>query len=159
MFSPFAKAPPSISSIGAERSAECAKIHAASFAHPWQEGDFEQLLLAPEIFASGAIDAKDLCLVGFVMSRAALDEAEILTLAVAPERRRTGVGRRLLRAHLSTLGGIGVAKLFLEVDADNLAAQALYVAFGFTRVGERQAYYRTADARLAKALVMRLDMP
>jgi ribosomal-protein-alanine N-acetyltransferase len=160
MFSPFAKAPaPFNRNIGAERSAECAKIHAASFAHPWRETDIEQLLFAPEVFATGAIDAKDLGLAGFIMSRAALDEAEILTLAVANDRRRGGIGRSLLATHMATLAAIGVKKLFLEVDADNSAALALYVKFGFHAVAEREAYYRTADSRRAKALVMRLDMP
>jgi ribosomal-protein-alanine N-acetyltransferase len=60
---------------------------------------------------------------------------------------------------MASLSAIGVRKLFLEVDADNTAALALYAKFGFRAVAEREAYYRTADARRAKALVMRLDMP
>ena len=152
------KAAPLIQPIGAERSAECAAIHAASFAHPWQESDFEQLFVAPGIFADGAIEAKDEYLAGFVLSRIAADEAEILTLAVAPEWRRRGVASSLLAPHLSGLAANRVAYLFLEVEAENVAARALYANFGFEEVGERKAYYRTADGRLTEALVMRRDL-
>lgn len=159
MFSLFAKAPaPLTRPIGAERSAECANIHASSFAYPWKEADFEQLLLAPEVIADGAIEAKDLDLAGFILSRAALDEAEILTLAVAPERRRHGIGKSLLTTHFAELAAIGIKRIFLEVDAENVAARALYVSYGFQEVAERKAYYRTAGNRPASALVMRLDL-
>jgi [ribosomal protein S18]-alanine N-acetyltransferase len=153
-----AKAAPNIRPIGAERSAECAAIHAASFARPWEETDFEQLFLAPGAFADGAIDAKDERLAGFVLSRIAADEAEILTLAVAPEWRRRGVAASLLAPHLSGLAANGAARLFLEVDAENIAARALYAKLGFEEVGERKAYYRHADAMATGALVMRRDL-
>lgn len=144
--------------IGAERSAECASLHASSFAYPWREADFEQLLAAPETYADGAIDAKDLRLVGFIVSRHVLDEAEILTLAVAAARRRGGVGRSLLGANLSGLAAMGINRVFLEVDEDNVAACGLYASFGFRQVAERKAYYRVEGGEPATALVMRLDM-
>ena len=153
-----ARASPSIRPIGAERSAECAVIHATSFAYPWQEADFEQLFVAPGIFADGAIEAKEDYLAGFVLSRVVADEAEILTIAVAPEWRRRGIATSLLGPHLHGLAAIQVSRLFLEVDTENTAARALYAHFGFELVGERKAYYRTAGAGLAAALVMRRDL-
>ncbi|HUI20778.1 MAG TPA: ribosomal protein S18-alanine N-acetyltransferase [Methylocella sp.] len=154
-----AKAPPFIRPIGVERSAECAAIHATSFAYPWQEGDFEQLLVAPETFADGAIEAtKEEYLAGFVLSRIAADEAEILTIAIAPEWRRRGIATSLLRPHLDGLAAVRVSRLFLEVDVGNIAARTLYANFGFQPVGERKAYYRVAGAEPAAALVMRRDL-
>jgi ribosomal-protein-alanine N-acetyltransferase len=153
-----AKASPHIRPIGAERSAECAAIHATSFAYPWQEADFEQLFVAPETIADGAIDAGEEQLAGFILSRIAADEAEILTIAVAPEWRRRGIATRLLRPHMYELAAIRVSRLFLEVDVENTAALALYANFGFEHVGERKTYYRTADAGFAAALVMRRDL-
>ncbi len=159
MLSLFAKAPTiATRAIGAERSAECASLHASSFAYPWREADFEQLLAAPETSARGAIETKEANLAGFILSRCALDEAEILTLAVAPAWRRNGVGRSLLASHLAGLAAMGITRVFLEVDVDNLAARRLYASFGFRQVGERKAYYRTSDAGPATALVMRRDM-
>lgn len=153
-----AKASPHIRPIGVERSAECAAIHAACFAYPWQEADFEQLFVAPETFADGAIDAGEELLAGFILSRVAADEAEILTIAVAPEWRRRGIATRLLKPHMHELSANRVSRLFLEVDVENTAARALYANFGFEQVGERQAYYRTEGPSLATALVMRRDL-
>ena len=149
---------PCIRRIGVERSAECAAIHAASFAYPWLEADFEQLFVASGTLADGAIEAREEHLAGFVLSRIAAGEAEILTIAVAPEWRRRGVATSLLAPHLSGLTVIPVNRLFLEVEAENTAARALYASFGFEVVGERKAYYRTAGGPLAGALVMRRDL-
>jgi ribosomal-protein-alanine N-acetyltransferase len=158
MFSLFAKSPaPAYRPIGPERSFDCAAIHAASFAHPWSETDFEQLMLGPGVVADGAIEVNDGELAGFVLSRIALDEAEILTIAVAPERRRCGIAQTLLLIHLRGLAALGVDRLFLEVDTDNIAARALYARHGFHQVAERKAYYRKGDATPASALVMRRD--
>jgi len=151
-------AAPCIRPIGAERSGECAAIHATSFAYPWQEADFERLFVASGTIAEGAIETKEEHLAGFVLSRAAAGEAEILTIAVAPQWRRRGIASSLLAPHLSGLAASRINRLFLEVDVENTAARALYANFGFEQVGERKAYYRTAGARLAGALVMRRDL-
>lgn len=152
------KPAPCIRPIGTERSAECAAIHATSFAYPWQEADFEQLFVASGTFADGAIEAKEEHLTGFILSRVAAGEAEILTIAVAPEWRRRGIATSLLTPHMAGLAAIRVDRLYLEVDAENFSARALYARFGFEEVGERKAYYRVPGAQLAGALVMRRDL-
>lgn len=158
MFS-FARAPlPAYRSIGIERSAECALIHAESFAHPWDESDFEQLLISPDVVADGAVEQRDEALCGFVLTRIVHDEAEILTLAVAFAWRSRGVGARLLSTHVNGLAVRGVSHLFLEVDVGNAAARRLYAGRGFHEVGERRAYYRKKNAAPATGLIMRLDL-
>ncbi len=82
------------------------------------------------------------------------DEAEILTLAVAPEHQRQGCASALLTAVIAALRNEGVRALFLEVDAGNAAAIALYAGCGFVRIARRRRYYRTG----ADALVMRVDL-
>jgi ribosomal-protein-alanine N-acetyltransferase len=149
---------PVIRRIGDERAADCAALHALSFAHPWSVAEIDQMLGTKEILADGALDGKTQALFGFVFSRIAADEAEILTIAVDPSLRRAGIGAKLLAAHLARLAAQRVKMLFLEVDQNNLAARALYARFGFQQVGERKAYYRTADGGRATALVMRLDL-
>ncbi len=67
------------------------------------------------------------------------DEAEILTLAVAPEHRRRGVGGALLQAFLRGRRG----RVFLEVRPSNAAARRLYQRFGFTPAGRRASYYQS----------------
>ena len=129
------------------------RIHAAAFAYPWARGDFEQLLTAGGTHAEGAFRGTQLC--GFILSRVAADEAEILTVAVLPAMRRQGLGARLLAANLARLAASKAKSVFLEVDATNTAALALYQAFDFARVGERKAYYRVPGDRPASALIMR----
>jgi ribosomal-protein-alanine N-acetyltransferase len=97
-------------------------------------------------------------LAGFVLSRRVLDEAEILTIAVAVEFRRKGLGGALLGAHIARLAAMGVKELFLEVEAGNAAARALYASFGFHQVGERRGYYRKSAGPAATALVLRRNL-
>jgi len=78
---------------------------------------------------------------GFALTRAILDEAELLLIAVRPSFRRRGIGAALLRGVIADARGRGVTRLHLEVRAGNEAA-ALYAAHGFARVGERRDYYR-----------------
>jgi ribosomal-protein-alanine N-acetyltransferase len=138
-------------------SGECAEHHAESFAFPWPGSDFAQLLAAPETLGTGVIDT-DGHLAGFVLSRIAADEAEILTVAVAASKRGGGIGTALLGAHLDALLSAGVARVFLEVDPANTAACALYARLGFNKVGERIGYYRTGSASRASALILRADL-
>ncbi len=87
-------------------------------------------------------------LVGFVVSRIAADQAEILSIAVASDFRGAGLARRLLDVHLRRLAGYGVATVFLEVDEHNAPARRLYAGFGFAKVGRRESYYAAAAAAL-----------
>ena len=91
---------------------------------------------------------------GMVLCRVALDEAELLTLAVAPGKRRRGIGAALLHEAMRRAAGLGAGRIFLEVSPQNEAALKLYTAAGFRRVGLRQRYY--ADG--SDALVLRTDI-
>jgi ribosomal-protein-alanine N-acetyltransferase len=124
-----------------------AALHASCFPDAWDAAAISALLVTPGTFAYAHDD-------GFVLARVAGDEAEILTLAVAPQARGRGLGRALLQAVISRAAEQGAASLFLEVGADNPAALALYAGLGFTRVGMRKAYYNGGDA-----LVLRLSLP
>jgi len=76
--------------------------------------------------------------VGFLASRqTAPGEREILNVAVSPESRGSGIGRRLVEADLSR----GSGACFLEVRQSNSAALGLYQSMGFERTGLRENYY------------------
>jgi ribosomal-protein-alanine N-acetyltransferase len=138
-----------------EHAEDCAAIHAGSFAHPWTAQEIEALAAGSTAFGAVALDPAKLDLRGFVLSRQAVDEAEILTIAVASSWRGYGVGRELLAEHLRQAARRGVRAMFLEVDPDNASAIALYGKFGFAKVGERKGYYRKASGAPAPAWVMR----
>lgn len=96
---------------------------------------------------------------GFVLARTAAGEAEILTLAVRPNLRRKGIARALMHEAARLSFDRGARAIFLEVDAENLAALTLYDRLGFARVGERKGYYRLPKGRLGDALVLKRDLP
>ncbi len=95
---------------------------------------------------------------GFVLSRLAADEAEILTIAVEAAFQGRGVGRALLSENLRQTSNAGARAMFLEVAEDNAPALALYERFGFVKVGERAGYYRRADGTRTAAIVMRKQL-
>lgn len=95
---------------------------------------------------------------GFIMSRLAADEAEILSVAVARGWRGRGVARELLKRNLGRLAGLGVRTVFLEVDENNAAAISLYSRVGFSEISRRPNYYPTATGPAAAALVLRRDL-
>lgn len=79
-------------------------------------------------------------------------QAEVLTLAVAPDRWGQGIGSALLAALVDEAGRRGCVEVFLEVRADNARAQALYRRYGFADVGIRRGYYQPSGT---DAIVMR----
>jgi ribosomal-protein-alanine N-acetyltransferase len=90
-----------------------------------------------------------------VLARVASDEAEVLSLGVVPEFRRLGVARALMLALMRQATTREASKIFLEVGADNFAAEKLYRNLGFFEVGRRKNYYLRANRELVDALIMR----
>ena len=128
-------------------AAALAAIHAAAFppGERWGAAAMALQLALPGAF--GWIDRAG----GLVLARVAADEAEVLSLAVAPGLRGRGLGRALLERAMATAAGRGGRAMFLEVAAGNAAALRLYGAAGFAEVGRRAGYYRGG----ADALVLR----
>ena len=87
------------------------------------------------------------------MGRIMVDEAELLTLIVHPDRRRAGSARRLLDAFDATARERGARRAFLEVSAVNGAALGLYAATGWHEVGRRPGYYASTDALILRKVI------
>lgn len=143
---------------GPERAAELSRLHALSFDKPWSAAEIEALIGGAGAFAlvAGEASPPD-TITGMILARRLFEEAEILTLAVAPQARRQGVGQGLTLACADLLRGAGVQSLFLEAGVDNPAALALYQACGFVEAGRRRDYY-DRGGRKVDAVVMRLDL-
>ena len=125
-----------------------AAIHADAFPPAGRWGATAMALQLAMTGSFGWIDPAG----GLVLARTVADEAEILTLAVAPEARRRGVARQLLNRAMGGARASGAGSMVLEVGAGNEAAQALYGAAGFERAGLRRRYYAWGE----DALIMRV---
>ena len=141
-----------LSDAGARDAHALAALHGASFHRGWSDGEFEHLLFDRNIVAHRAMVGSSL--VGFVVSRLVLDEAEILSIAVASSRRGGGLARQLLDLNLRRLMGLGARTVFLEVDEGNVPARRLYRRAGFLEVGRREGYYPAGQG----ALILRRDL-
>jgi ribosomal-protein-alanine N-acetyltransferase len=154
MFSPAR--PPMVSDATTRDVAAIAKLHADSFRRGWSDGEIEGMLLDRNVVAHRAAIGRSFA--GFVISRVAADEAEILSIAVAQAYRGRSVARSLLRYHLGRLAALGVRTVFLEVDEGNVSALRLYRRTGFVEVGRREGYYLNPEGKSAAALVLRRDL-
>jgi ribosomal-protein-alanine N-acetyltransferase len=133
-----------------------AALHALAFDAPWSAHEIASLIGGPGGFALLVEDVDGL--VGFVLCRVMLDEAEVLTIAVGPPSRRGGVGGALLAAAMSAARAAGGRAMVLEAAEDNAAALALYRGAGFAEVGRRCGYYPRPDNQAVDALVLRRDL-
>ena len=95
--------------------------------------------------------------VGYIIAQIIADEAEILSLAVAPLAQRRGVGTALLGRLMAQREAQNIGAIWLEVAADNSTAIRLYEKAGFIVSGHRPRYYRrpggAVDAVLMKCLM------
>ena len=153
----FGRAPPLLGEARAGDAVAMAALHAASFRRGWSDDEMERLLLDSQVIAHRA--ARGRRVDGFILSRRAADEAEILSVAVERRRRGKGCARALLDLHLRRLAGMGVRAVFLEVDEHNAPARKLYDRAGFAQVGRRQGYYPAEGGAASAALVLRRDLP
>jgi [ribosomal protein S18]-alanine N-acetyltransferase len=148
-----------IALVGAGDDEALAGIHGKSFAMPWSAEDFARFAgdSLVEIYAA----FKGRKLAGFIVLRCAADEAEILTLAVAPDWRRRGAGRRLVEKALAAAAARGAHALYLEVAEKNRAAMELYERLGFACVGRRERYYQSVNfpgGDAGTALILKCDL-
>jgi ribosomal-protein-alanine N-acetyltransferase len=137
-----------------ELAAVAAAIHAASgLSEAWDMNAFTQL--SSLLGAAGEIMSVDDEPVGLILWRVVADEAEILTIAVAPAYRRHGLGRLMLEDAITAMRAHRVASASLEVAVDNVAALNLYASLGFQRRGRRPGYYRAGAARTDALILVR----
>jgi len=79
---------------------------------------------------------------GLLAARTVAQEAELLNVAVAPDKRRRGLAAALLAEALRRLATAGAQKVWLEVRESNHPAIAFYQRHSFTVLGRRRTYYQ-----------------
>lgn len=113
---------------------------------PWSEAMFRSELANP--LSRIDLSWRGSQLVGFICSWRVCEELSILNVATAPDARRSGVARALLRHVLDRNLQIGLDRALLEVRLSNLGAIALYESFGFRPVDRRHGYYSDGEDAL-----------
>ena len=122
-----------------EHAAGIAEVAAHAFPDAWTAPVFAGEL-GRERARAWVVEA-DGRVAGYLLAVRAADEADLLSVAVAPDWRQRGLGRVLLDACLRALGAEGVRRLTLEVRSGNAPARALYAGCGLAPVGRRARYY------------------
>lgn len=143
----------SVRRLGRGDAPAAARLHAV-MPEPWSDVDWTGFLREPIVLGLGAF--ADDVLIAAALLRSVAGESEVLTIVVAPDRRRGGVGRELLAAALEETARSGAKTAFLEVATDNFAAISLYRSLGFVEIGRRRGYYRRSGGAV-DALLMRRE--
>ena len=123
-----------------------AKLHRQCFPdRPWSASDFAELKKSGcEIIASDN---------GFIVWRTVADEAEIISIGVAPDARRQGIAEAMILLMEQELKKSSIVNVFLEVSEVNIPAKKLYKKHGFKVAGRRPKYYDGTDA-----IIMRKEL-
>jgi len=131
-------------------SDECARIHRAAFsasgARGWSAHELDSLLQRDSTFLLKTQQ-------GFLLADLIGDEAEILTIAVAPNYQGQKIGRALMSKLDETCRYRNVNKCILEVAKDNSAAKNLYFAFNYHEIAIREGYFKRDNGEI-DALIM-----
>lgn len=147
---------PLFRSITAEDVEELARLEALVEPTPWTAGDFADVL-KNDWWGSVLTDEAGMILAWAVVMPV-LDECELLTIGVIPNRQGEGLGRMMLNHAIYCAKKAGKICCHLEVRESNMRAIRLYETSGFARVGLRKNYYRTDMGRGREhAILMRAD--
>lgn len=123
-----------------------AELERLCFSIPWSQAVLE------EGFSNGldryVVAEQDGAVVGYANFRIVAGEGEIERVAVHPDMRRRGHGRKLMEAMVEYSRSQGVTDMTLDVRVNNEKAINLYESCGFAEEGRRKDYYRepTEDA-------------
>jgi ribosomal-protein-alanine N-acetyltransferase len=153
-----------IHSCGMRQADAMARLHATLFDVAWDTATFKELLafsgsLAFAASPGGAVGPERAPEPwGLIVGRVVLDEAEILTLGVAEQRRRLGIAGQLIEKLCRVAGRRGAKRLHLEVAESNRAARSLYARLGFLEVGRRRGYYERPGASAEDAVNLCLPL-
>lgn len=99
-------------------------------------------------------------IVAYIIPWLFVDELHIANIAVAPQYRRLGLGRRMLSQVLMQAAIDGAKRVTLELRASNNVARSLYEDMGFRQVGRHKHYYHDngEDALLMQLAVLNTEI-
>jgi ribosomal-protein-alanine N-acetyltransferase len=135
---------------------EILTIEQLSFSHPWTRAMFQEELakIPPTLYVYRPESSGPLR--GYICFWSVAGELQLINIAVHPDHRGAGVGRRLMQFLLQEARLRQAEKVFLEVRPTNRPALRLYARTGFKVLYRRPRYYEPEGE---DALVMALPVP
>lgn len=115
-------------------------LELACFSVPWTKESFEQELTKNKLANYLVIEEND-AIIGYGGTWYVMDEGHITNIAVHPEHRKKGLGKKLVAAMIEEAKKHQMTQMTLEVRVSNLPAIKLYEGMGFSSVGIRPKYY------------------
>lgn len=143
-----------VRALGRADLGEVVAIEAESFTNPWTRAMFEEELRRGDIGRAWVARLPGMGAVGYCLGWLVAGELHISNVAIRPDVRHRGLGRRLIVAVLREAAGQGARASTLEVRRSNIAARNLYEQLGFRETGVRRHYYTDP---VEDALVLWLD--
>lgn len=116
-----------------------AQLENRIFSQPWSEQGFVDAIAGTQNIFLVAEEHGEIW--GYIGMYQALDEGEITNVAVAPEKRNAGIGRKLMQAAMTEAKQQGIVQIVLEVRVSNAPAIRLYEKCGFVNCGIRKGFY------------------
>jgi ribosomal-protein-alanine N-acetyltransferase len=112
------------------------------FPTPWDLNSWENLFEGQERLLV-IIHDEQMEVVGFCLFEVSFADyfAHLLKILIIPVKRKNGFSSLLLDFALVTLVNTGYSRFFLEVVADNYAAQRLYHSKGFKIIHQKKNFY------------------
>ena len=122
------------------------------FLFPWSPGNFADSIKAG--YACHVLQQTDI-LMGYGIMMMSPEEGHILTLGIAADWQKKGLGKKLLQFLIQSAREQNAKSVFLDVRESNHGAAQLYKQMGFEHIATRKGYYPAMCGR-EDALVMRL---
>lgn len=121
------------------------RIEREVHAYPWTPGNFSDALRSK--YVCKIYESETDRMIGYAVLMPAVDEMELLDIAIDAEHQRRGFGGNLLEELAVLARRANMRRMVLEVRASNEAAVGLYRKSGFTDIGLRRDYYRAKNGR------------
>ncbi|HEY5993411.1 MAG TPA: ribosomal protein S18-alanine N-acetyltransferase [Gallionellaceae bacterium] len=130
-------------------------IEQSIYPYPWTTGNFIDSLDSGYACMVAELDG---ALIGYTVLMPSLDEAHLLTIGIAAEHQRKGMGEEVLNRMMAVAHDSGINRIILEVRPSNVPALALYRKCGFHQIGLRRGYYPADNSTREDAIVMECNL-
>ena len=115
------------------------EVSSLSLKETWSLGSIEQEL--SNKFARYIVCKDGDKVIGFIGAWLIASEGQITNLAVHPDYRKKGIGKKLMKSLISSLKNEDCNAITLEVRESNTIAKNLYKNLGFLSEGIRKNFY------------------